>query len=266
MPFIIGRKQDHKLWDYIIGDIHGREWPSSIAVDRYQYLRKFAWKYGDNFKLSFRDPNTGAWAKWLPFPHLLWDNGITATVDVHRSVLENEIVIESDYPTYEENYNASRIIGTIIENKGFIPHYYYSGNKSIHIHVFLDWEFIIKKIKYTEQIIIDSKYLKNDEAFKRDFINWLREKMISCWDTQARQFDRDLIRANHLIRAELSKNKKGFKTFLGYSIKDVSFIPIVCNESNLIYPKLGEIKVSLPTSSDELIEEFVNHLEAISRK
>lgn len=275
MSFVADYQENPKLWEYISGDIYKRTWPGSIAVDRWYYIQPLALKYGDKFKLAFRDPSTGAWTRWLPFPHLLWEKKFDAegkltgghiapAVDVHRSVLENEIVIESDYPTYEENFEASKIIGTILENKGFIPHYYYSGNKSVHIHVFIDWEFK-RNLTYDQRTVLDRKF-KEEDKFKRAFIEWLRSKMISCWDTRIRKFDQDLIRATHLIRAELSRNKQGFKTFLGYSHKDMSFVPIVCNELNEIYPKLGEVKTSPATSLGKLVDEFLMHLEAIARK
>jgi hypothetical protein len=155
-------------------------------------------------------------------------------------MMDNEIIIESDYPEYIDNFEAAKIVGRIIESKGFIPHYYYSGNKSIHIHVFLDWDCMFGA----------------DEKLKKEFIIWLRAKMISCWDTNVRKFDKDLIKATHLIRCELSKNKKGYKTFLGYSHNDLSFIPYVCNEENRIYPRLGKIRLSNPHSMNELLDEF----------
>ncbi|KKN04168.1 hypothetical protein LCGC14_1100060, partial [marine sediment metagenome] len=37
---------------------------------------------------------------------------------------------------------------------------------------------------------------------QKEFIEWLRTKMISCWDLNLRKFDTDLIRATHLIRCE----------------------------------------------------------------
>ncbi|KKL97101.1 hypothetical protein LCGC14_1837860 [marine sediment metagenome] len=90
--------------------------------------------------------------------------------------------------------------------------------------------------------------------------------MISCWDTNAKKFDTDLIRATHLIRCELSKNKKGYKTFLGYSHKDLSFVPYICNESNRIYPKLGEIRLSHPNNVSILVEEFIDDLQKKEKK
>ena len=92
---------------------------------------------------------------------------------------------------------------------------------------------------------------------RKRFIEWLRTKMINCWDTKIRKFDKDLIKSTHLIRAELSKNKKGYKTFLGYTHNDLSFIPYVCNEDNRIYPRIGKIKLSSPHCAWKLIEDYL---------
>ena len=239
MVFIAHQDQNYKLWDYILGNPK-----MSIATDRYYYL--YDLNIQQKLKIALMDRNTKKWTKWGKFPGpLLSNNHHGVAVDVHRSMLPNEIVIESDYPEYIDNFEASKIIGKIIESKGFIPHYYYSGNKSIHIHIFLDWA-CMSGIELWKDVV----------KFKQDFIIWLRTKMISCWDTDTRKFDTDLIKATHLIRCELSKNKKGFKTFLGYTHNDLSFIPYVCNEDNRIYPRVGEIKLSNPHCINELLEEF----------
>lgn len=247
MPFIAyPNSPHHKLWEYILGNSE-----MSIAEQRYYYLMDMSSQR--NFKIALRDAENERWTKWNPFPGGLMSSDHQGVgVDVHRSMLDNEIVIESDYPEYVDNFEAAKIVGRIIEGKGFTPHYYYSGNKSIHIHVFLDWEETLFVWE-----IINEKKVDNIAIFKKQFIEWLRAKMISCWDTNIRDFDKDLIRATHLIRCELSKNKKGFKTFLGYTHNDLSFIPYVCNEDNRIYPRLGKIKKSFPHSIPELIEEFI---------
>lgn len=233
MVFIAFPEKNYKLFDYILGNTK-----MSIATDRYYYLQNLHYKH-NKIKIALMDRDNNHWTKWEEFPaQLLSQQYKGVAVDVHRSMLENEIVIESDYPDYIDNFEAAKIIGRILEGKGFAPLYYYSGNKSIHIHIFLDWVTFFQ--------------IEN----RKEFIEWIRTKMISCWDTNIRKFDKDLIKGTHLIRAELSKNKKGYKTFLGYTHNDLSFIPYICNEDNRIYPRIGKIKLSSPHCAWELIEEF----------
>lgn len=246
MAFIAHQKKDNKLWDYILGTPK-----MSIATDRYYYL--YDLNHQHKLKIALMDRDTKMWTKWGEFPGPLLSskhNGVA--IDVHRSMMPNEIVIESDYPEYIDNFEASKIIGKILEGKGFTPHYYYSGNKSIHIHIFFDWD-----------CMCGIELWHDVKKFKRDFIIWLRTKMINCWDTKAKEFDKDLIKATHLIRCELSKNKKGYKTFLGYTHNDLSFIPYICNEDNRIYPRLGKIIPSSPSDINELLNEFFEDKENV---
>lgn len=270
MAFIANYDQDFETWDYILGDYYNG---MSIAVDRYSYLYDIDCE--NALKIALRDSFSENWTKWVAFPGLLWESKpdsfggtkysrLTAAIDVHRSVLKNEIIIESDYPTYEENYDAAKLIGKIIEEKGFEPLYYYSGNKSVHVHVFFDWN-CLKKLDPMIQDQLRIMFKDSKSSFKKKFIEWLRTKMITCWDTNAKKFDTDLINATHLIRCELSKNKQGYKTFLGYTYKDMSFVPYICNEKNRIYPKLGKIKLSAPNKIQELIEEFIESIK-VKRK
>jgi len=265
MVFIATNEGDSETWDYLTGSYPQN---MSIVIDRYYYLLDI--DYDNSLKVALRDPSNNHWTKWVEFPGLLYETkkddygkstwGLTAAVDVHRSILTHEIIIESDYPTYEENYDAAKLIGKIIEDKGFKPLYYYSGNKSIHIHVFFDWD-CLKDLDIMTQDQLRVMFRDSKLRFKKKFIEWLRTKMISCWDTNVKKFDTDLIKGTHLIRCELSKNKLGYKTFLGYTYKDMSFVPYVCNEKNRIYPKLGEIKLSSPNKIQELIEEFIDEIK-----
>ena len=265
MSFIADSEDDFETWDFITGDFYNG---MCLVSDRYYHLLEMSDK--NSLKVALRDPSSDYWTKWIGFPGLLWESKpdkfggqrysrVSAAIDVHRSVLSNEIIIESDYPTYEENYDAAKLIGKIIEEKGFQPLYYYSGNKSIHIHVYFDWDCLRELdpiIKDQLRIIFKGSRLR----FRRKFMEWLRTKMITCWDTNLRKFDTDLIRGTHLIRCELSKNKIGYKTFLGYTYKDMSSVPYICNEVNRIYPRLGKIKLSSPHKIQELLEEFIEEI------
>lgn len=271
MSYIANPQEDYKTWDYILGDVYNG---FSIAYERFYYLDNLQ---EETLKVALHDPKSEyPFTKWRPFPGLLWHSeigaygwmknaGLTAAIDVHRSMLPNEIVVESDYKTYEENYEAATLIGKILEKQGFIPHYYYSGNKSVHIHVFFDWD-CLKQLDGIIQDQLRIRFRGSKLRFKKKFIEWLRTKIISCWDTNARKFDENLIKATHLIRCELSRNKQGYKTFLGYSHKDMSFIPYICNEENKIYPKIGKMYISNPYDVAGLINEFIRSMDIKKNK
>lgn len=257
-------QKDFIGWDYLTGNMD-----VSISTQRYMHLYKLVGLNGGELKVSVRDPSTDKWTKWADFFQSSRFKGGFSTeqlrlaYDIHREILKNEIVIESDYDSYEQNYDATRPIGAILEHKGFTPHYYYSGNKSLHIHVYLAFDSLLQAdLLVQDQIMQKFRYKK---TFMNKFMEWLRERVISCWGTELKEFDKELVRSSHLIRSEMSKNKLGYKTFLGYSYKDVSCIPYISNEENRIYPKIGEIKLSRPHSSQELLEEFLSSLDIKKR-
>ena len=249
---------------------HGLNWK------RYHHILNLEQLDDSVLKIACHDPTSNAWTKWQPFPYNLWDCTGWQTsyfsrfkwlypIDAHRSLSTNEIVIESDYPEFEDNVAASRIIGGVLEHQGFQPMYYYSGNKSIHIHVYFDWTCLHS----VDRLLADqvrNQYHGNRDIFRKDFIKWLRTMILDCWDMDLRDFDKDLIRANHLIRTELSRHRLGFKTFLGYSSKSLGPIPIVCNEENGVVPELGELRLSTPRDPQRLIEEFYQSLQEKDKK
>ena len=248
--------------DYIMGDPLRNH---SIWVNRFYHLLKLSNLNKSTLKLSVRDITTNHWTKWEDLYKCHWsDDLLRGAYDLHREVLYNEVVIESDYPDYVDNYDATRIIGAILEKKGFIPHYYYSGSKSIHCHVYLDFAQL-GKVDQILQNMIMQKY-KTGNRFRKEFIEFVRGLMIRCWDTGIREFDEQLIHSSHLIRAEQSKNKRGYKTFLGYTYKDLSFVPKICNEVNRIYPVIGKIKISTDYDAQNLVEEFWNSIVIKDKK
>lgn len=288
LQFCATPEQDYRTYDFLLS---GPDTCSSIGVQRYFHL--FDLSKEEGFQIALRNPRTEAWTKWRGF-YAGWHETVLQTAyDVHRSVLRNEVVIESDclckpcelvrkenkerakrkeellpvvkgcLDCYGANYEATRILGAILESKGMVPSYYYSGSKSIHVHVYLDWRcfkevdtFLIEKIK---------KQFKYPGTFWRRFMEWFRQLLITCWGVEIREFDKQLIKSSHLIRCELSRNKTGFKTFLGHTYKDLSFIPYVCNEQNKIIPVLGERLLSRPESPQELLEEFLASMEKKGR-
>lgn len=252
---------NYASWNYLLGNyVKGN---ISISVNRYYYLMDLYYRNNKSLKMALKS-SQGYWSKWKEWDKWGSEELMTAW-DIHRQLLDNEIIVESDYPTYEENVSSARIIGRIIEEKGFKPLYHYSGGKSAHIHVYFDFKCLLGIDMATQQKILQN-YTKN--RFITKFMEWLREKMISCWGTHIRKFDEQLIKGTHLIRSELSKNKEGYKTFLGYSYKDLTSVPYVCNETNKIQPKLGELVLShlSPSQAQDLIEEFLTDTEKKNKK
>lgn len=247
---------DYKEWDFLNGDFN---W--GIGVARKDYLTKLNSLSKNEMQVALRDPENNKWTKWKPF-YCSFD--LNNAFDIHRSILKNEIVVESDYPTYDENLAAVRRIGAVLEAKNFKLSYYYSGNKSIHIHIYVALSSLTLADKKTlDKIPIKFRF---PGLFKKKFIEWLREKIIGGWGMDLGDFDENLIKSNHLIRSELSRNKLGYKTFLGNSYKDLETIPMICNPTTNIQPKIGELIMSDIENPTELLEEFLAYLDQDKKK
>lgn len=252
MSFVATPRTDWEGWDYIQGDLHGE--CGSLAVSRYYHIMNLVFQKED-LQLSLRTKDNN-WTKWKGF-YQYPINQLMDAFEIHRGLLDNEIIIESDYPTYEENYEAARYIGTLLESKGYVPHYYFSGNKSIHICVYLDYTMFTV---LPEELQVGLRAIwKTKGTFLKHFIKFIREKLITCWGMNQREFDSGLIQGTHLIRSELSKNKLGYKTFLGYTHFDIPPIPYICNEDNRVYPQVGEIKLSRPLEFEGLCRDFIDN-------
>lgn len=253
MAYIACSQQDYSSWDYMQGT---RDF--SIVVARRDRLMELTYLSGDKMLVSCHDRAGGFWTKH----ETIWKRGndkdYDLAYDVHRSILPNEIVIESDMPDFHDNYEAARSIGKILEAKGYKPMYYYSGGKSIHIHIFLDPMIFAGLDSFLQESILKG-FTKH--YFFKQFMEYLREKVITLWGIKKGVFDEQLIKGNHLIRSELSRNSKGFKTFLGYEHKDLSFVPTICNETNGFYPTIGEVRFSKPKNFQQEVEGFLQYKE-----
>lgn len=248
-------------YDFITGD----PFDNSIAVQRCQHLLRLNNMSDNSLRLALRNPENNNWTSWKGFYDGWNHNVLFMAYDIHRSLLPNEVVVESDYPCFEDNYDANRIIGSILEDKGFSPMYYYSGSKSIHCHVLFDFKSLLQLDKEVQDVIMGD-FTKN--AFIKQFMEFLRRKMVSCWGLRIRTFDDQIKADSHLIRSELSLNKKGFKTFLGYSVKDFTWVPMICNVDNKVYPKIGELKLSSPPKEvvSDLVREFLSCRSGFKRR
>ncbi len=263
-------QDDWKGWDFLVGTPD-----QSIIINRFNHLRRLDEMSENTLQIAAKDiTNPDGWTKWVSFPGLLrqivkdtwewngrnyhrYNNSLSTVYDIHRSILKNEIVIESDYPTYEQNAEAMKTFGQILEHYGFVPNYYYSGNKSIHTNIFLDFDWFADNV---DGLLIDQvkQIYSTESTFIKAVMNWLRGYLISGFGTEIRTFDPQFIKSDRkMIRSELSRNKLGYKTFIGYGWKDISPIPPISNEINQIYPRLGEIKLSQPSNPNKIISEFL---------
>jgi len=183
-----------KYYQYIEGQPFQRVSIAELRFDHLAALDKLS-KY-NKLTIAVRNPKTDTWTKWLNFNSKhrskeLSDEDLRHAYDVHRSMIDCEIVVESDYPSYEENLEATKIIGQMLETKGYLPYYYYSGSKSIHIHIFIDFE----KFKNVDLSLVEeiSKTFTDPKDFFTEFMIWLRTEVITMWGTNIREFDRELI-------------------------------------------------------------------------
>jgi len=276
MPqFCARRFEEPKLWNYLLGDVHfGR----SIATERLERLHELERMNGHELTIALHEFTEDRFTTWHPLgghtdknrEWFYWDTQALLTApDLHRAIIENEIVVESDYATYEENAEACRFAGKIFEGKGFQPHYYYSGSRSVHMHLYIDWACLLTLDNNLQEKVV-ARFVTR-AMFVKKFMDWLRTLFTTCYGTNARQFDRGLAKGKHLIRCELSRNKRGHKTFLGYTYKDIPPFPIIANEDTGILPELGELRLSSPPCIQELIEEFLQaddlaHQKAITAR
>ena len=251
--FVASDFEDYPLWKFIKGK---PQEGFSIKFQRYYHLLLLNSYH--KLQIAFRDPYTNHWSKWRYISQIPMED-LANGYDIHRTLLPNEILIESDYPTYKENLKAITFIGRILEAKGFKPHYYHSGNKSIHCHIFVDTH-TLKNIGKDLQDKLKF-YYDTYPDFLQDFIVFLREKIITCFGANTYEFDKDLINPKHLIRSEMSLNKKGFKTYLGDSYVLLPKEPTYCNLDTAEYPELEYPVLSPIKEPSYLIMEFLMNKE-----
>ena len=234
----------------------------SISRWRNNLLIDFMNKQKD-FKVAIRDIESNQWSCWKS-PLLFNQDLISSCYDLHRSVLDNEIVLESDNPNYSDNVTATKYIGKILESKGYIPMYWYSGSKSIHCSIFIDFSKLFTIAQDLQKRIIDT--FNSKDKFILEFMTYLRAEFISCFGLNTYEFDKAFLKPKHLIRSELSLNKKGFKTFLGYSYKDITAEPYICNVENREYPQTGELIESFDNNPNQIIGDFFKYYELVQQK
>lgn len=152
-----------------------------------RYLNKY-YDIQDRIVLVYRPNLKTGWGERCLFlddnykPHLRYN---------HRSILTPEVVFEFDNEDMELNKKLVDIIGKRLHRDGFGWTKWYSGNKSTHLHTF-----------------INTKKARNIPSLKRSFIRHYTSDLPTVPDMR-------LASKNHLIRAEhgiheKTGNKKDF--------------------------------------------------------
>ncbi len=182
---------------------------------------------------------------------------------IHRTLLNNEFVLDFDEPEYYQNVYSFKVVYSLLHKLGYVPYIYFSGNKGLHAHFYLDYKILADKLdmKLQKRIV---RHFARKETFIKRLTAFIVKKLQYIFPSYG--IDGSLVHTNHLIRSEASLNKLGFKTFLGHTPEDVPSIAPIYNQENGVYPKLpfhhycysdAKIKYSVPVDLVKLCEEFV---------
>lgn len=144
-----------------------------------QYLRAYR-KIQDKIMLVWRDSPQAYWN----YRHMYLGPKFSARTPYnHRSMLDNEVVIEFDCGTVEENREYANKVTNRLLRDGFKYAKWYSGGKSTHVH-----------------IIIDPKQCPNVPLLKSCLMRYYSKGLPTP--------DLRLTSKNHLIRAEYGLHEK----------------------------------------------------------
>lgn len=160
------------------------------------YLTKY-YKFQDKILLVHRSSLQDNWRNRCFY---LDENYNSGTPYNHRSVLNNEVIIEYDNDDPKENLRLIREVANRLDADKLKYSLWSSGNKSVHLHVF-----------------IDTKEAHNLSQLKKSFIRYY------CKDLPLP--DLQVAASNHLIRAEYGVHEKtGKKKEPIYRSKDYPVI------------------------------------------
>jgi len=174
--------------------------------------------YDDKTKKSW-------WVKWTKASEWNW---IIEPTD--RQIMENEIVIETDYDIIE-NKRLTKIFQSTLKEKNISYFTYYTGSKSFHIH------FFIKDIqKYTNTYILKS--------IKEEVAKDIAKENYKFVDS-ANFNDKKLIRIEGSIHPKTKRKGTLFDKFVGndYEINDALLSRIkkipknICETDDLVFEK-----------------------------
>ncbi|MEM0135522.1 MAG: hypothetical protein QXU18_09935 [Thermoplasmatales archaeon] len=178
---------------------------NSIVQDQIFFLRHLA-RLDSDIKISLNGRS-----KWLDLYDIIKNppNHPIAS----RSVLKNEIILELDDDSWESVRNGTRKIIRVLKKWGAQDCFYlsYSGNRSIHIHLFFDTSTL--GIKSDVQEILESA---DKDEIRKEVKAYIMRQISYATGTNLDM----ALASKHLIRLEGSINEKS-----GKSCSMIDFIP-----------------------------------------
>jgi hypothetical protein len=159
-----------------------------------------------------------------------------------RSILKNELVLEIDDDDWAKVRDGSMRILNLLEKWGAKECYYlsYSGNRSIHIHLFFDPSGVVIRDE-TAELLEDV----NKDEIRKEVKSYIMSQIAGATDTS---IDMNLS-GKHLIRLEGSINEKS-----GKYCSQITFIPHEKPENYefMVPEKLPENLWNISFMNDEL--------------
>ena len=177
------------------------------------YLNKYI-KIQENISLCYRPTLEAGWGQRCMFLDEKYSPRLPYN---HRSILDNEIVIEFDNEKTQNNLiNAEKVTKKLIKHK-IAYSLWSSGNKSFHVHCFINAD------------------VPNVSMFKKAFMRFMTQGLDDRPDMQ--------LAVNHLIRAEygVHENTGKYKTRLRESAK----YPLLCDAPQEVWDLYVKEKQSL---------------------
>lgn len=214
------------------------------------YLNKY-YKMQKDIILVYRQDESSSWSDRCLFlgekysPHKSYN---------HRSILQNEIVIEFDEDSKEDNDKLATWVCSHLNEDKIAYSRWRSGNKSQHIHMFININNAV-----------NLPLLKN--SFMRYYGTFYRDKSGAlCKDKPASDYrkilpDLRLCSVNHLIRAENGLHEKAQQQkSLMYSknnFPDLNEIPESVWDRYQMQQRINASKrLTKPADNDELTEKI----------
>ena len=231
----------------------------SIGFHRLWYLDTLNQITEFNVSLQSKE---GYFTKRVAWSDIKQDNKLRAYT-IHRTLLDNEIVFDFDAKEFEQNVYHFRTIYHLLKELNYVPYVWYSGNKGLHAHFFLDYSSLKDTLEMSLQIKIVNHF-GSKKKFVKQFTTFIAKKLEKNYKDLCIDFQ--LNHTNHLIRSEGSMHKLGFKTFLGHTPEEVKLVPPIYNIENKGYPifpfhdfchNANALKLTVPKDIVKLCKEFM---------